>query len=118
MQRRAAEQSLLAIGAEFRSALISYASATPPGFSFTPTSIQDLLRDPRYPNFIRRHLRKLYVDPLTSQQEWGMIKSIDGGGIIGFYSLSTAKPIKVDHFELAFEKFKGAVSYRDWVFQQ
>lgn len=115
LQRRAAEEELLEIGAEFRNALISYANATPVGQKRAPSSLQDLLKDPRYPN-PRRHLRKLYADPLTGKEEWGLIEALDGSGIVGVYSLSEARPIKVGNFEAAYQGFEGKTSYRDWKF--
>jgi len=115
MQRRAAEEELLAIGAEFRSALISYANATPVGLASAPPTFDALLKDPRYPN-IRRHLRKLYFDPLTGTQQWGVVMSPDGKGIIGIHSLSTAQPIKIGNFEPLFQSFADKSSYSDWVF--
>ena len=115
LQRRAAEEELLAIGAEFRRALISYSSATPAGQRVAPQSLQDLVKDPRYPN-IRRHLRKLYFDPLTGKPQWGIVMANDGTGIIGIYSLSTATPIKIGNFERPFQSFEDKTSYADWVF--
>jgi len=116
VEHRFAEEELLTIGAEFQSALISYANSTPNGLSPYPTSMQDLLKDPRYPTILRRHLRKIYFDPLTHKSEWGTVASIDGRGIIGFYSLSTDEPIKIAGFEPAFESFNGKTTYREWVF--
>jgi type II secretory pathway pseudopilin PulG len=115
LQRRAAEEDLLAIGTEFRNALVSYANATPPGQKRFPASLQDLLKDPRYPN-VRRHLRKLYVDPITGKAGWGTVMAPDGSGIIGVYSLSTAPPIKIGNFDLTFQGFDGKTSYREWKF--
>ncbi|PRC92692.1 type II secretion system protein [Solimicrobium silvestre] len=115
MQRRAAEEELLAIGSQFQSAFVSYANATPTGQSSAPASLQDLLKDPRYPT-IRRHLRKIYIDPLTGKQEWGTVAAIDGSGIIGIYSLSKDGPIKIGNFEPAFQLFEGKTSYREWLF--
>ena len=95
--------------------MISYANATPVGQKRAPSSLQDLLKDPRYPS-ARRHLRKLYVDPITGKDEWGTLVAPDGSGLIGVYSLSDAKPIKVDLFENGFQHLAGSMSYRDWVF--
>jgi type II secretory pathway pseudopilin PulG len=115
LQRRAAEEELLEIGAELRSALISYANATPIGQKRAPRSIQELLKDPRYPN-IKRHLRKLHPDPLTGKDDWGIVEAIDGSGIVGFYSLVAAKPIKIDNFDPLFQEFAGKSSYQEWRF--
>lgn len=116
LQRRAAEEELLEIGAELRNALISYANATPAGQKRAPASIQDLLKDPRYPG-VKRHLRKLYADPLTGKEEWGIVEAIDGGGIAGFYSLSDAQPIKIDNFDPVFQHFAGKTAYQEWRFE-
>ena len=72
MRRAAAERELLETGAAFADALRSYADATPRGQPTQPPSLQDLLRDPRYPG-VRRHLRKIFVDPMTGKAEWGIV---------------------------------------------
>jgi len=115
VHRHAAEEELLEIGTEFRSALVSYANATPPGQARLPHSLQDLLRDPRYPN-LQRHLRKLYADPITGKAEWGTVLAQNGTGIIGIHSLSEAPPIKIGNFDPSFQGFSGKTSYREWVF--
>lgn len=114
-QRRAAEQELLAIGREFRNAMISYANATPPGEPNLPHSLDDLLRDPRHPT-IQRHLRKIYVDPITGDTQWGLMTLPNNGGIVGIYSLSTAAPIKTSQFDPEFAAFTGKTSYAEWIF--
>jgi type II secretory pathway pseudopilin PulG len=115
VQRRMAEEALLAIGMEFRNALVSYANATPAGLDRHPASIDDLLKDPRYPG-VRRHLRQHYVDPLTGRDEWGITRAPNGGGIVGLYSLAGDKPIKIGNFEAPFQDFAEMTSYRGWVF--
>jgi type II secretory pathway pseudopilin PulG len=115
MQRRAAEEQLLAIGGEFRDAFLSYANSTPPGQPRTPASLQDLLKDPRFPT-VRRHLRRIYVDPISGKPEWGIIPAQPGPGIMGVYSLADGTPIKVANFELRFQDFEGKTTYQDWVF--
>jgi type II secretory pathway pseudopilin PulG len=115
MQRRAAEQALMEIGDEFRDAFISYADATPSGMPRTPLSLQELLLDPRYPT-PRRHLRKLYVDPISGRADWGTVPAVPGPGIVGVFSLAEGKPIKIGNFDVRFEEFQGKAFYRDWVF--
>lgn len=116
-QRRASEQELLMIGREYYDALQSYANATPAGQQTYPARLEDLLLDPRFPG-VRRHLRRIYVDPLTGSREWGVQVGAAGGaqGITGIYSLSEEKPIKIDNFDPPFVQFHGKNSYRDWVF--
>lgn len=115
LQRRFAEEELLAIGSEFRRALLSYSSATPAGQSNYPQTLEALLKDPRYPN-VRRHLRKLYYDPLTGSQKWGIVMSPDGKGITGVYSLAPGAPIKVGNFETIYQSFEDKTTYADWIF--
>ncbi len=115
LQRRAAEQELLEIGAEFSAALKSYATATPPGQVQQPPALKDLLKDPRAPN-IRRHLRKLYADPMTGKAEWGVMYVAGETGVVGVYSLSQAQPIKVSNFDARFPNFDGKEHLSDWKF--
>jgi type II secretory pathway pseudopilin PulG len=113
--RRVAEESLLNVGHEFSLALDSYKRASKNGEPDEPASLQDLLRDPRFPGEVR-HLRKLYHDPLTGQADWGILRSEDTRRIIGIFSLSSAKPIKIANFDLALQDFSGKSSYQEWVF--
>ncbi|HEY8102469.1 MAG TPA: type II secretion system protein [Burkholderiaceae bacterium] len=115
-ERRAAEEELLEIGAEYSQALASYAAASPPGQKRSPSTLQDLVRDRRFPT-PRRHLRKIYADPLTGKTEWGLVMAPDGSGIIGIYSLSDAQPIKIANFETPNENFAKKTSYKFWVFK-
>jgi hypothetical protein len=63
----------------------------------------------------QRHLRRLYPDPLTGSNEWGLVRAPDGG-IAGVHSLSTARPLKAAGFKLRDAEFEGAASYADWKF--
>ena len=115
LQRQAAEQELLDIGAQFSDALYSYAAATPPGQPQQPPSLAALLRDPRTPQ-LRRHLRKLFVDPITGRAEWGLLYQPGSNGIIGVHSLSQAAPLKVGNFEARFAGFEGKAHFSEWRF--
>jgi type II secretory pathway pseudopilin PulG len=115
LQRQAAEQELLDIGAQFSDALYSYAAATPPGQPQQPPTLAALLRDPRTPQ-LRRHLRKLFVDPITGRAEWGLLYQPGSNGIIGVHSLSKAAPLKVGNFEARFAGFDGKTHFSEWHF--
>ncbi|TWB41028.1 type II secretion system protein [Nitrospirillum pindoramense] len=117
MRRRQAEEALLDVGTEFRLALRSYADATPAGLSRAPHTLEELLRDPRYPG-VRRHLRRLEADPLTGQATWGLVRTPDGAGILGIYSLAPGHPIKRADFPAAYQDFNDKDRYADWVFVQ
>lgn len=120
LQRGAAEQALLDIGAEFADALASYAAATPAGQPPQPPSLQELLKDPRFP-YLRRHLRKVFFDPVTGQADWGIVYLAgDSGnsGVVAVYSLSAARPVKQANFEARFADFEHKLHLSDWKFGQ
>lgn len=115
MQRSAAERELLNIGAQFSDALQSYAKATPPGQPTQPPSLKELLLDPRFPA-VRRHLRKIFVDPMTGKAEWGITYVAGTTGVVAVYSLSTDKPVKIGNFPARFQGFEGKQRIADWKF--
>jgi type II secretory pathway pseudopilin PulG len=115
LQRVAAEQALLDIGEEFSNALRSYAAATPQGQPQQPPTLQQLLKDPRFPG-TRRHLRKIFVDPMTGKAEWGVVYLGEKVGVVGVYSLSTARAIKLANFPQRFQAFNGREYIADWKF--
>lgn len=115
LQRRAAEEELLQIGLEFRNALQSYANASQAGQKRYPATLQDLLKDPRFPRTVR-HLRKIYTDPLTGSDEWGIQEPAEGQGVLAVYSLSKDRPIKVGNFDAIWQGFDAADTYQRWRF--
>lgn len=115
IQRSRAEQELLDIGAAFSDALKSYADATPAGLPPQPPSLKELLKDPRFPG-TRRHLRKLFVDPMTGKAEWGIVYLGDKVGVLAVYSLSSAKPVKIGNFPARYSGFESKNHISDWKF--
>jgi type II secretory pathway pseudopilin PulG len=115
LQRAAAERELLHIGAQFSDALESYAKATPAGQLNVPPTLKELLRDPRFPG-VRRHLRRIFVDPMTGKAEWGILYASGTTGVLGIYSLSDAKPIKIANFPARFQGLEGKLRLSDWKF--
>jgi hypothetical protein len=114
LQQRSNEEELLFVGAQFANAFRSYTDATPAGQRPHPAKLEELLRDPRYPG-IKRHLRRLYVDPITGTQEWGLIAA-PGGGLMGVHSLSQKAPIKVAGFDPPFIALGDKTKYSEWHF--
>jgi len=117
LRRAAAEEELLETGAAFSEALRTYAEATPKGQPQQPPSLQELLKDPRVPG-LRRHLRKVFVDPLTGKAEWGIVWANPGErrGVLAVYSLSKAKPLKLANFDKRFSGFENKEHVSDWKF--
>ena len=113
--RRVAEEALLDVGREFSEALESYQRVTPVGQPDEPLNLQDLLKDTRFP-WVVRHLRKMYNDPITGQAEWGLLRSELTKRIVGVYSLSEIKPVKIGNFDAFFQSFSNKTSYQQWVF--
>lgn len=95
MTRSEKEAELLFVGQQYRSAIESYRLSG--GVNQYPRRLEDLLLDPRLPT-IKRHLRRLYPDPITGQPIWGIVKAPDGG-ILGVFSLSTQEPLKRQGFD-------------------
>ena len=114
LQQRSNEAELLFIGAQYVRALQSYYAATPLGQKPYPTQLTDLLRDPRYAG-VRRHLRKIYVDPMTGKDDWVLLTA-PTGGFLGVHSRSTLAPLKVALFDAPFAYLEDQKSYADWVF--
>ena len=112
--KRERERELLFVGAEFRNALASYYGTTPVGQRRYPLTLEDLVED-RRTAVLRRHLRRVYADPMTGKPGWGIVDA-PGGGIAGVHSVSEEKPLKTGGFVGAEAKFEGAERYSAWKF--
>ena len=114
LQLREKERELLFVGDQFRRAIGLYYERSPGGLRQYPKKLEDLLRDERYPG-VQRYLRRIYVDPLTSGKDWGLVE-VPGVGIMGVYSRSDSKPVKAANFPPAYEAFATAEKHSDWKF--
>lgn len=112
--KREREQELLFIGHQFRDAIVRYYNHTPVQSARYPMTLEDLLKDPRYPATMR-YLRKIYHDPITNSTEWGLVKGAQGE-IMGVYSTSEEEPLKQSNFSYADRSFEGKTKYSEWVF--
>ncbi len=112
-QKREKEKELLFIGDQFRRAIGLYYDHSP-GNGRYPQSLEDLLKDPRYPS-TQRYLRKIYRDPINGGTDWGFVRKPDGG-IFGVHSLSEDEPLKKSNFRLDDKEFGGKAKYSDWIF--
>lgn len=66
------------IGGQYRQAIGTYYEASPGTVKRFPTSLDELAFDKRYLT-VRRHIRQIYEDPLTSKQDWELLRAPDGG---------------------------------------
>jgi type II secretory pathway pseudopilin PulG len=112
---REKEKELLFRGGQIRKAIESYYNGAPGGGSHQyPASLNDLLKDSRYPA-TRRYLRKIYKDPMTKDGQWVLITA-PGGRIKGVFSASKGKPLKAGNFSDDLKNFENAETYSAWRF--
>jgi len=113
-ERRERERELLFIGGEFRRAIESYYQDSPGAAKNYPQELADLVLDRRFPT-PRRHLRRLYRDPMTGKAEWAVLEA-PTGGIMGVHSLSEAETLKRAGFRLENRSFENTGRYSQWEF--
>lgn len=111
--RRERERELLFVGEQFRRAIQQHYENSP-GTKRYPPSLEALLMDRRSPA-VRRYLRRMYRDPMTGSDQWGLSVAPEGG-IMGVYSLADGVPLRQAGFPGKQEHFEGARSYREWLF--
>lgn len=106
------EAELLFRGQAYRNAIRSFHQA----HGVFPRTLDDLVKDPRSAS--RRHLRALYADPMAKDAKagWRLVRAADGG-IAGVASAASDEPLKQANFPPALERFNGAKSYAEWIFE-
>lgn len=114
IQRREREQELMKVGDTIRKAIGSYYNQSPGMVKQFPPTLSSLLKDDRFP-IPQRHLRKLYIDPVTQRKGWGLLYA-PSGGIMGVYSLSGERPFKTRNFSPPYQEFEKKKAYIDWIF--
>ncbi len=110
-EQRERETELLYIGHAYRLAIASYVAF---GHQYPPT-LESLLKDERFP-VPKRHLRRLYADPMTGQADWTLVMTPSGQGVMGVASSSQRVPIKRDGFDTIDEALKDTDCYCAWKF--
>jgi len=113
-ERRDKEAELLVIGQAYQGAIRTYYDNSPGTAKVYPPDLSALLQDARTTR-VRRHLRKLYRDPITGSTEWGIVWT-EQGTVKGVYSLSNLRPFKSDGFAEELTGFAGAARYNQWAF--
>ncbi|MBF0303489.1 MAG: type II secretion system protein [Desulfamplus sp.] len=111
--KREKETELLFRGDQIQRAIASYYKAVE-NKKLYPGSLNELIKDPRFPS-TKRHLRKIYTDPMTGNSEWGVVYT-QGGRIKGVFSKSSEEPIKKSNFLPQYSRFQDKTHYYDWKF--
>lgn len=109
MVKRDMEEELLFRGDEIKDAIDSYFKY---GNTY-PRNFEELLKDPRGVSS-RRHLRRLYKDPVTNG-EWDLIKD-KAERIVGVRSKSEKEPLKKANFPEEYKTFEAKTKYNEWEF--
>jgi type II secretory pathway pseudopilin PulG len=106
-------RELVFIGRQFAAAIDRYRAAATDPAQLYPRQLEDLLHDDRSIT-PARHLRRLYIDPMTGDSQWGLIRLPDSG-IVGVHSLSDRKPFPRQFVDTRFSP-PPALTYREWRF--
>jgi type II secretory pathway pseudopilin PulG len=112
--QRDKEEELIYIGKAYVRAIGSYYTRSPGSVKKYPATLSDLLEDTRFAG-TERHLRRIYRDPLTNAEQWGVVRAPDGG-IMGVYSLSEKVPLRRQPLHLANAAVVSGPRYMDWQF--
>lgn len=121
---REKEEELLFRGEQYVLAIRSYyLSGALPGVQprLTP-NIEDLLKDTRS-NVPKRHLRRMYKDPITGE-DFILLRDRRTRAIVGVRSKSDKEPLKKTGFPIRdipelntmYQTFEGKTKYSDWKF--
>ncbi|MFQ6332710.1 type II secretion system protein [Methylophilus sp. 3sh_L] len=111
---REREQELIKVGLAYRDAIGRYYNQTPGVVKTFPPTLEALYNDERFPT-PRRHLRKLYLDPITQAEGWGVLTA-PSGGIMGVYSLSYKEAYKTKGYRGALQYLNDKRTYGEWYF--
>lgn len=111
--QREREAELLWRGLQYRQAIASYYNVKHGAQQVYPSKLEDLLKDPRFPG-IKRHLRRLYNDPMTGK-EWDVVKD-PTEKLMGVRSTSDLTPFQQANFPAGLEALEGKTAYNEWEF--
>lgn len=113
-KKREMEKELIFRGCQFIRAIDSFYTSSPGSTMTYPSSLGDLLRDPRFAHK-KRHIRRIYKNPIEPYNDWQAIVGKDKR-IRGVYIKSEAEPLKKDNFPSELSHFIGKERYSDWRF--
>lgn len=112
--QRDKEEELIRIGDAYVRAIREYYLRSPGTPKTYPMRLDELLEDRRFVG-VERHLRRVYLDPITNTADWGLVRAPDGG-IAGVYSLSEKAPLRRQTLILANAASISGERYTDWKF--
>lgn len=112
--QRESEQELLKVGSLYAQAIKSYYEASPGSLKQYPPDLQSLLLDTRFVG-VRRHIRRLYADPLQPERPWGLVRDGDGR-VRGVFSQDERAPQRQSALVNEWLDLKPAGRYSQWVF--
>lgn len=112
--QRDREAELLRIGQEMVAAIGSYYEQSPGNVRQFPAALEDLVEDRRFVG-LKRHLRRVYDDPMTPGTAWGLVRRADGR-IEGVFSSAPAHPIRDQGVDLGDLQLPPARRYEEWKF--
>lgn len=102
------------VGVLYAHALAEFRDSSPGSLKTYPKSLDELALDPRFLG-VRRHLRRLYPDPLDPSRPWGLVRDIDGY-IVAIYCQSPEAPLAEGPVDLGDVVLSPARRYSDWKF--
>lgn len=115
ISKREKEAELLFRGDQIARAIEAYYKSSTGAQSVSyPRSLEDLLKDTRFPG-VRRYLRKVYSNPMSEDGSWKFIYG-PGQGVKGVFADSEKKPLKTGNFPENYKDFEKAKTYADWKF--
>lgn len=112
--QREREQELLKVGTLYAQAIKSYYEASPGSLKQYPPDLQSLLLDTRFVG-VRRHIRRLYADPLQPDRPWGLVRDNDGR-VRGVFSQDDRAPLRQAPLANEWLTLAAASRYSQWVF--
>ena len=112
--QREREAELLFVGQQYRLAIASYYRSAPDGIAVLPSTLEELVLDKRFVA-PKRHLRKLYADPMTDSMQWGLVRNPQNQ-LTGVYSLAAGEPLGMQQGRALGIVNDAAGSYADWKF--
>jgi hypothetical protein len=114
VRQREAEAQLLFAGRQYREAIERFTNRDVGALRGPPRRLEDLLEDTRGP-VVQRHIRRLYIDPLSGRADWALLRDARGG-LIGVHSRSLRVPLRRTGFERQEADFSRARNYSEWRF--